>query len=304
MGNSAGTHGVFFLANNKVFELALAFLRSFRTHNPDLPLCLIPYDADFGEIAALKENYSFTVFSDQQMLAECDEISMAFHGRVLGAYRKLVAWEGRFSEFLYIDIDTVVTGSVDFAFQHLHHGEYIASHSNLPDIRRWVWKDTVDATSFLTPPQMAFAANTGFFASTRGLLPMKHCRAKVAGALAIKDHMELHCMEQPFLNYLVVTSGYRYTSLLALRLNGTAPDVAAEFWAGIPGARVKGGMLHDLHGKPVFLVHWAGIWQNSDSASQDFPYKDLWDYYRRSDIPSEVPVRAFVERLQNDSATV
>jgi hypothetical protein len=275
------SRGVYFLANNKVFEQVVAFLRSFRTHNPDIPLCLIPFDSDFDRIAALKTTYSFSIFDDANLLASCDAISEKFHGFVLGTYRKLVAWEGIFDAFIYIDVDTVVIESVDFAFEYLKHGDYIASHSNLENIRCWVWKDSVYATNLLTPPQIEYSANTGFFVSRRGLLPMKHCLAKVSGALELKDSMELDCMEQPFLNYLIVTSGYSHTSLLQLLIAGIAPAAKLEWWAGMAGARVDGGKIYHPDGLPIFLVHWAGCWKSR-------PYKELWDFYRRPGISPDV----------------
>jgi len=283
MNEIQSARGVYFLANNRVFEQVVAFLRSFRTHNPTIPLCLIPFDDDFEKISALQDVYSFSILDDQELLANADAISEKFHGHVLGTYRKLAAWEGPFQSFVYIDVDTVVLDSIDFAFENLKYAPYVASHSNIENIRCWVWKDNIYEKNILTPPQIAFSTNTGFFASVRGMLPMKHCMAKVGSALELKDSMELFCMEQPFLNYLVVTSGYPFTSLLVLRNAGLAPDAKLEFWAGLPDARVENGKLHSPHGVPIFLVHWAGKWQNLANMDE-LPYRDLWNFYRRPDL--------------------
>lgn len=280
--------GVYFLANNHVFEQVVAFLRSFRRHNQLLPLCMIPFDGDFDKIAALADTYSFSIFQEQDLLATCDAISEKFHGRVFGMYRKLVTWEGPFESFIYIDVDTVVVDSVDFVFELLDEAPYIASHSNLPHIRRWVWKDNVFDNHILTTPQIEFAANTGFFCSRRGLLPMRHCVAKVNSALELKDCMELACWEQPFINYLVVTSGYSYNSLLSLRNAGVAPDAGSEWWAGMPDGRVDNGKLYVPDGSRVFLVHWAGILAHVKSPDDPLPYKELWNYYRRPDLAPTV----------------
>jgi len=117
---------------------------------------------------------------------------------------------------------------------------------------------------------------------------MKHCVAKTNGALKLKDHMELFCMEQPFLNYLVVTSGYACTSLLVLRDRGLMPSSALEFWGGMPDARVEGGKLYAPYDAPIFLVHWAGLTQGRENLGEELPYKELWNFYRRSDIPPAV----------------
>jgi len=288
MKNEKIERGVYFLANNRVIEQVVAFLRSFRTHNPTIPLCLIPFDSDFDRVAELKDTYSFNIFDDPELLAACDSISEKFHGHVLGTYRKLVAWEGAFEAFAYIDVDTVVIDSIDFAFETLGYGQYIGSHSNIESIRRYVWNDRIYDSNLLTPAQIDYATNTGFFVSLRGLLPMKHVLAKVGAALELKDSMELSCMEQPFLNYLIVTSGYRYTSLLRLKLTGVVPDAKLEWWGGSTGGNVDGGKLYPPFAGKIFLVHWAGVWKEIAASGKKLPYHELWSFYRRADIPADI----------------
>jgi hypothetical protein len=61
--------GVFFLANDGIYDLVVAFLNSFRIHNPTLPLCLIPYRNDIQRISKLAAKYNFAIFDDQSLLA-------------------------------------------------------------------------------------------------------------------------------------------------------------------------------------------------------------------------------------------
>jgi hypothetical protein len=199
-----------------------------------------------------------------------------------------VVWEGLFDTFAYIDVDTVVLDSVDFAFEQTKQAHYLASTSNLDGLRRWVWKDDIYETHLLTKRQIAYSANTGFFVSVRGLLPMRHIFAKLNTALELKRNMVLHCMEQPFLNYLVVTSGYKYTSLWRLHMSGIVPDVKIEWWAGNGDATVSDGKLYSPTGVPVFLVHWAGIWHQAGELGHPVPYKELWNFYRRHDVAVDV----------------
>jgi len=284
---SPSTRGVYFLANNKIIELAIAFLNSFREHNPTIPLCLIPYDDNVDQILALRDKYSFTLFEDQDLLRACDVISEKFHGKTLGAYRKLVAWEGKFDEFAYVDTDTVVVDNIDFVFENLEHTEIFTSHSNIPALRKWVWKDSIESKKALSREQMAFSANTGFFVSKAKLLDMTYIQSQVDAALELKDDMELHCMEQPFLNYLIVTSNFSYGSLLTFYQSGVNRRVKFEWWAGRPGGIVKGGRLTARRSLPVFLVHWAGLWQSGNGSLVEIPYKKLWDYYRFPELRHE-----------------
>lgn len=277
--------GVYFLANNKVLEMTTAFLNSFRMYNKDLDLCLIPYNEDFDKIEILKDIYNFSVFSNHELLKICDEISIKFHGNIVGAYRKLVIWEGEFEEFIYIDIDTVLLDNLSFVWQNLKHCRIFTSHSNLPEIRKWVWKDSIYNKSKLNKTQIEYAANTGFIVSSKNILSMSWIRDQVNDALLYKDDMELFCMEQPFLNYLIVTSGYNYGSLLVFYMWGgtITENIKLECWAGLPGGTSKNGKFNDPYKRPVFLMHWAGVWRENNGDLTKVPYVELWNFYRNLD---------------------
>ena len=162
--------GVYFLANNYVIDFAIAFLNSFRSYNPDIPLCLIPYDSNYDKIAALYEKFNFTIFNDEKVINACDDISSLFPSSISGGFRKLAMWEGPFDEFIYIDVDTVVLSNLDFVFNILLAFDFITSHSSIPVIRKWVWKDSIYTASILNEEQINYAANTGFIISHKKAL--------------------------------------------------------------------------------------------------------------------------------------
>src|SRR5579883_2781869 len=146
--------GVYVLANDHVLDLAIACLNSFRHHNPDVPLCLIPFDGRIQEIRKLQNKYRFTIFDNEPLLRRCDEISRRFHSRVFGHYRKLVMWDGPFDRFVYIDSDTVTLRNLDGIFGHLGEYGFIAPHAYISAIRRWVWKDSIYSAGALTKEQI------------------------------------------------------------------------------------------------------------------------------------------------------
>lgn len=266
--------GVYFLANDKVYDLAIAFLNSFRKHN-DFPLCLIPYNDNFDEIAALEKEFEFSVFDDNRVLKSCDEISRNFHGVTLGAYRKLSIWEGVFDEFIYIDVDTVVLDDVSFAFDGLRSYDVLVSHSNILENIKWVWKDSIYEADILSAKQIEFSASTGFLVSKKQSISLSEIDPYVNSAVKIKEHMELLCMEQPFLNYIFVTSGKKINSIRSLFLENNFKNAKFEAWAGCPDGTVKEGKITFSNGLPVFLLHWAGF-----KSLEEFPYRDLWLAYR------------------------
>lgn len=299
--------GVYFLADDGVYDLVVTFLNSFRRYNQDIPLCLIPYNSQIDRLQALQPRYRFSIYPRPDILRRCDEISLRFHPQVAGHYRKLAMWEGNFDEFIYIDVDTVVLANVDFVFEFLAEYDFVTSHSNIPGIVQWVWQPSIYQTGQLSDEQIAFSANTGFICSKQGTLTLESIVRTIPSAVELAAHMTLFCMEQPLLNYLIVTSGRRYTSLLVLTgIKGHA-GIMLEFWAGLKGAQVEDGQLV-LGGQraPILLVHWAGEWKprRSDhfidglrrllrlrderpAVRRFMPYRKLWQYYRALPLPAD-----------------
>jgi hypothetical protein len=299
---SSHRRGAYFMSDDRILDLTIAFLNSFRKHNPEIPLRLIPYDDRTDRLRSLQTEYGFSVYDDEDVLSRCDELSVRFHGRVLGQYRKLAMWEGGFDEFVYIDCDTVVLGNVDFVFAYLDDHDVVTSHSNLRTLRQFVWKKTIYRTGLLTREQIAYSANTGFIASKRRVLPLESALDAARNAEKLTPHMVLYCAEQPFLNYLIVTSGKRYTSLRVLEKSRKDPRMMAERWAGERWGVVRNGSIR-FPGRrpPVLLLHWAGKWQPTatdrrllsllrrlglkDRGEEPLmrffmPYRRLWNHYR------------------------
>lgn len=301
----AETKGVYFLANDKVFDLVLAFLNSFRCTNPDTALCLIPYASDCENIRTLSLAYNFTEFSDQEFLNYCDDISLLFHSRTSGNYRKLSCWQGEFEEFVYVDIDTLVLKSLDFTFRRFQHYDFVTAYGNMPSIVKWVWKDSIYESGMLSEEQINYGANMGFFFSRKSALCRYDVDTRLMEAKSLKPHMELSCMDQPFLNFMMVSSGKMYTSLYSLLDNPLYPENYIEFWAGnnkkdlLTGFRTK----LDAKQREIFLIHWAGCWQVKKwevklfrllailrlrkkiwDCSLRMPYKKLWKHYHNMSI--------------------
>ncbi len=257
------TRGVYFLANDRILDLTVAFLNSFRVYHPDLPLCLIPFRKDAEKLEALQEEYHFSVYRDSTMLSLCDRISLLFHAEVTGHYRKLACWQGIFDEFVYMDVDMIVLKNIEFAFELLEHFDFITSTSNISEAEKWVWKPSIYDTGKLTPEQIRYAANTGFIVSAKNNISADTLWQRAVEAQALSPHMELYCLEQPLLNYLIVTSGLRHSSLWNLIDTAYYPQNYVEYWAGNGRKNLKKGLKIFHHGlwREVFLIHWAGVWQ-------------------------------------------
>ncbi len=293
--------GVYFLANDGVFDLSVAFLNSFRAHNPEIPLCMIPFNESIHRLEALQYKYNFTIFRDNALYKACDELSTLFHNKVFGHYRKLAIWEGGFDEFIYIDVDTIILRNIEYVFGFLSDYEFITFTSNYKPGLKWVWKKSIYKTGLLTPSQIAYAANTGFICSKKGALALECISGKVESVYFLKQHIALCGIEQTLLNYLIITSGKRYTSLQVLSSGKSLFQGGLNcWWAGWKNAKIQNGQLF-LDSIPILLIHWAGLWQpgmlerivsrimkilhikNKDEHSKMrffMPYKRLWRHYR------------------------
>jgi hypothetical protein len=248
--------GIYFLANDRMLDLAIAFLNSLRTFEPELPACLLPYDFDFGKLASLSNRYRFSIWSDCSVLERCDAISRSFHSDVSGHYRKLAIWEGPYQDFVYIDVDTILLSGLEVVFRLLAEHDVITAVSNLSTLRKFVW---IGDTNRIPPSvDTQYSANTGFIASKKRIITLQDAERKVPIAQALKEHMSLEYAEQPFLNYLIITSGAKYTSLAQLRRATDNMHIPKQVWAGM--------FDEDLlqRSKLPLLIHWAGKWQKED----------------------------------------
>jgi hypothetical protein len=271
------SQGVYFLANDAMSEMVIAFLNSFRCFNPGMPLCLIPFDSNISWLRCLQAQYDFSVFERTEILEWCDHISRQFHDVVQGHYRKLACWFGPFERFIYVDADTVVLRDLSFSLELLQGFGFLTSHSDMPQIRKWVWRDSISQQSLLSGRQIVFAANTGYIVSARTSLSREQVNLAVSYGLRMKEHMEPTTAEQPFLNVVIVTSGLEYSSIYRYRLLSNRRDVPREQWGGFPELDSVDGKITATLDVPIFLVHWAGEWRSGTHLRSK-----LWNFYRHA----------------------
>jgi hypothetical protein len=128
-------------------------------------------------------------------------------------------------------------------------------------LRQWVWKETIYETGALSKAQIEFAANTGFICSKKGVLTVDEAERRLPEALELVRHMVLFCIEQPFLNFLVVTSKRPYESLTNIVEETHATNLPLEKWAGEKMTVVRKENCRTSDGENILLVHWAGEWR-------------------------------------------
>lgn len=277
--------GVYFLADDSVYELVIAFLNSLRSFNPLLQLCLVPYSSRCERIKNLADPYRFIIFEPNPLLQRFDELSLRFHTEPRGEYRKLALWSGPFDEFIYVDVDTVILGSFDRSFSYLTGADIIFGHSDIPGTQRWIWRNSEELP--FTTTERGFAAGTGFFVSRKGALDWPLIDDATRFGIQHRDALELHAKEQAFLNVLVLISGLRYTSFVRLRRGGDA-SAPHECWAGDPRWKASDDLVcsYDDNAMNVLFIHWAGLGRLLSTRSlESVGMSAVWLRFRHSPMP-------------------
>jgi len=272
--------GVFFLANNAMFDQVVAFLASFRRYNQLIPLIFIPFDDSTEKLKNISTEYGFSVWDDWETLLRCDQLSTLVKGEVFGHFRKLACWGGPFDEFIYIDVDTVILEPLDPVFEFLSEYDFLSSHSNIASLKKWVWKDSMVPGTHLSHHQIAYSANSGFMCSKIGALTLDDAFAAHYRHPDVLEHLATELIDQPFLNYYIVTSNIRYSSLYSIFLNNRSSDIPLERWGGRDlGPSADGRLLRHWFPRTL-LVHWAGEWRKAKVEGREIRNYELWSFYR------------------------
>jgi hypothetical protein len=245
-----------------------ACLASLRLNSPNLPICIIPFNDRIETVKDLAQQFGCTVYDDAAHLSWCTSVGLRLtrDKRLTGCtcqeFRKLAIFNGPFDEFLYLDVDTIVLLPLDYVFNILNEGFDMVTAESHHSIK-WVWQASIYTAKCLTPEQIAISTNSGFIAARRGLFTKASIEDKLTKAIAIRDHMVFHCIEQAFINFLIAAGNIRHMSLSQLLRKDHRMDIPQELWAGeTKYGMVKGGTFRFRRATTkVALIHWAGCWQ-------------------------------------------
>lgn len=256
--------GVYFSANDMVYDWAIAFLNSFRTFNPDLQLILIPFNEECDLILELQDVYHFEIYSDQSF-KRLEAIGKAFELGLTptGPYwfRRYASFWGPCDRFMYLDARQIVLADLKpiiqaldtYNFGLLHFDCAINQVYEPKELRRKLLRRG-KATGF----------NSGRWASRKGLFTLEELEHFASKALKIREQLNPRNTDQAFINYCCDTK---------LICSGHVADVLGftcqSSWANQPGNLYKRNSKYFLwdyggldHKKQFLLLHWAGYKTN------------------------------------------
>lgn len=266
--------GIYFMANDRVAEHAIALVNSIRAFDGSTPIAMIPYDDEHAEVSSLmRREYSIETFADTATLRWIDEeLDRCFGGgffRRPRNFRKQACWFGPFEEFLYLDADIVVFEPIASVLDALADADFVCCDDQHCGGLTHVFRESIRAR--FGDAELRGIFNGGLWGARRGAIG----RAELTATwLECARHEEWFDFahggsDQPILNYLVLSRLPRRRNLFA---SGGAP----RMWAGTPGLVWDGARLVDpAVGSAVRFLHWAGR-----PIGPGGPYWDVWRHFR------------------------
>jgi hypothetical protein len=274
------TVGVYFSANDIVYDWAIAFLNSFRTFNPDLRLILIPFNDQCDRLYQLKDKHNFELYIDSSF-DRLEAIGQAFElgHTTTGPYwfRRYASFWGQLDRFMYLDVRQVVLGDLmplitaldRFNFDFLYYDCAINQVYEPGEFRQQLLRQGKGR-----------GFNSGRWAARKGLFSIEEFEQLATAALKIREQLNPRNTDQAFINYCCDLKPVCYGHFAEV-----IGDICQNAWVRQPGTVYRSGESYRLwdhggleHKKQVILLHWAGY-----KLSTMMPHRDLFDRYSLQD---------------------
>jgi hypothetical protein len=252
------------LANDRIHDWLVAFLDSFRAHNPEMALKVLPYDGRTATLKPLAARYRFELvdydFTAIDRFAKRLYPFSPYHRLRL---RKLAAFDIDVETIIYTDVDTIVLH--DFApltgLLRPQVTEFIYA-SDSPD---WVYKPNYREIETLRD---AVLFSDGFFVTSPRFISSAKVMEAVSRDLPLFRSIKVRrgvC--QPVINFAVHTLGLKLRSVAEV----TGEFSNETFYMG-DGITAVGGQFFDPDNKKMLLMHWAGPKKRGKGSR----FQDLW----------------------------
>jgi len=259
---------VVFMGNDAVFPQALAFLESFRAHNPLLRLAMIPFADDIQKMERLAPIFNFDIL--QLDTSRWDELAREFYPGVEQKYmnrlRKLAIFDLDDPAIIYIDLDTVVLQDLTFIAEKLVNDSVdliCTAVNNDP----WVYNEKFKANAQFARSKRF---SDGFFAFNSRNIGNKGYNVLLENKSLYFDVRASGVYSQPATNFIV--------DMLALRVGEVYrlyPSISPQVWYAGRLQELDGKVISTDGGKVLF-VHWAG----PVDFNRDFKLKWLFEHFQ------------------------
>ncbi|ODH01004.1 sugar transferase [Nostoc sp. KVJ20] len=306
-------NGICTLGNDYVFDQLVALLNSIDVIlGPETPVCIYPFDDQTqritDEIAKRPNVFLYDDLEsinrwDQFMLTAAPERLNRNKSRLYGAHRRFCAFDGPFDKFIYLDADTLVMNSLTTVFEKLDSYDFVVYdfqfkdvskiyNVNSPKLLEVFEQKRIDSEIFCSG---FYGAKRGIFNSEQRDLLISHLQNGEA------ELLYEGAGEQPLINYMVMRSNlsiYNFARQLPDNQKTGCSATSKHF-------EEREHLLYDKDNRLTYL-HYIGIPPNINQAvcageNIEFPYRDLFLYYRYLHEPEKRPVFRNPPKNYNDA---
>ncbi|AFZ58831.1 sugar transferase [Anabaena cylindrica FACHB-243] len=302
--------GICTLANDRVYDQLIALINSIEAiYGQTMPVCIYPYDHNTEKIAAeLVHRPHVTLYDHQDSIQKWDKFvkdiwdthpTAQTHWQKLGSYqyhrlgthRRYCAFDAPFDRFVYMDADTILMSSLDHIFTQLSHHDWVVYDFQFKDLSHVYSLSSTKLKELFTPERLQTEIFcSGFYGSKKDIFPEPN-REMILDFLRQGEAEVLYDMapDQTILNYMVMRLGLsNYNFALELPADQTTgcSVTSLHFENRDQILYDKGNRLTYLHyiGLSSKLFHRVCTGENID-----FPYRDIFLYYRYLHEPEQRP---------------
>ncbi|MDF5737326.1 MULTISPECIES: Npun_R2821/Npun_R2822 family protein [unclassified Nostoc] len=308
-------NGICTLANDYVFDQLVALLNSIDIIlGSETPVCIYPFDDQTQRIADeiakrpnvfLYDNQESINLWDQFMLTAAPERLNRSKFRLYGAHRRFCAFDGPFDKFIYLDADTLVMNSLATVFEKLDSYDFVVYDFQFKDVSKIYNVNSPKLIEVFEQKRIdSEIFCSGFYGAKRGIFNSEQ-RDWLISHLQNGEAEILYggAGEQPLINYMVMRSNlsiYNFARQLPDNKKTGCSATSKHF-------EEREHLLYDK-GNRLTYIHYIGIPPNINQAvcageNIEFPYRDLFLYYRYLHEPEKHPVFKNPPKSYNDAPT-
>jgi hypothetical protein len=290
--------GIYTLANDNVIDQLIALLNSIEAnYSKTIPVCVIPYDDNIKKVKEeIGKRKNVFLFDDEKIIKDWEDYvnriwklaSVGNFGRhMLGVHRKLCVFNGPFRKFVFLDADALVMNSLEHVFEMVENYAFVVNDFQYKDKSHVFNSKSPILKQIFSDEELMKIFCVGFYASKKKLFSETEKQNIIEQIKKESEILYPRAPEQSILNYMVLKSGIKIKNLAFEKNKVTGNSAHTSHFTE------KNHILYDKGNRLTYL-HYIGVSKdviNKVCAGEnlDFPYRDIFLYYRFMKEPEKMP---------------
>jgi hypothetical protein len=244
--------GAYALANDALLDVFTKMAESFRHHNPDMPMTVIPFDDNMDQTRVVCDRLGLDIidYDYDQYDAIGRNWRATRHGT--GIFRKYFVFDGPYDQFMFIDADCTILNDLSPFIPVLDDNDLDLAYYARPGQNRNLRAPEIKALGKLVGNSPE-GINDAFFLARKGLLHRDFLFNLSKNAARIKRDLLGPANQQALFSYSCVISGMRFRCLVEVAEPLTPP----WSWDRPLVRRANGFYYHTMAiPRPIRVMHW------------------------------------------------